>query len=161
MHRPDETCTQNCATAGGQARAMLFSSVAVPRIGILAPAVLGFATACGRCRWRGQLSAQRVLDVVGATSVEDRRRDGLQADFTSLLCLNRIGLLRCPKVIVSHLTFSPKRFGPRRGAERTEVKKDRTSSTSLAVHDPAPRRNPQRHSPNRDARTPCNSPRPG
>jgi len=39
---------------------------------------------------------------MGATSVEDRRRNGPQADFTILLRVNRIGLLLRPKVIAIH-----------------------------------------------------------
>jgi hypothetical protein len=53
---------------------------------------------------------------MGAISVEDRRRDGPQSDFTILLRVNRIGLWLRPKSIASHLTFSLKRCGPLVGA---------------------------------------------
>jgi hypothetical protein len=44
---------------------------------------------------------------MGVTSVEDRRRNSPQADFTVLLPVNRIGWLLRPKVIAIHLMFSP------------------------------------------------------
>jgi hypothetical protein len=65
-----------------------------------------------------------MLDVVGVTSVEDRSRNGSQADFPVLLPINRTGLLLRPKVIAIHLTFSLNKFGPvAGGVEQTEVKK--------------------------------------
>jgi hypothetical protein len=80
---------------------------------------------------RGQLPAERVLDVMGVTSVEDRCRNSPQADFTALLPVDRIGLLLRPNVIAIHLIFSLNGFDPSpgRGVEQTEVKKDRTSPT--------------------------------
>jgi hypothetical protein len=65
---------------------------------------------------------------MGVTSVEDRSRNGSQADFPVLLPMNRTGLLLRSKVI--HLTFSLYKFGPLAGASnRRKSKKDRTSPT--------------------------------
>jgi hypothetical protein len=53
-------------------------------------------------RRRGPLKAERVLHITGVTSVEDRRGDSPQADFTVPLSVNRMGLLVCPKLIAIH-----------------------------------------------------------
>jgi hypothetical protein len=79
-----------------------------------------------------------VIDFMGATSVEDRRRNGPQADFTIELRVKRIGLLLRPKVIAIHPTFSLKRFGPLVGAPNgRKSKRTAHDQHPLALHRPA------------------------
>jgi hypothetical protein len=78
---------------------------------------------------------------MGVTSVEDRRRNSPQADFTVLLPMNRIGLLLQPKVIAIHLIFSLNRFDPLVGASnRRKSEKTAHHRHILATHRTVPRR---------------------
>jgi hypothetical protein len=66
---------------------------------------------------------------MGVTSVEDRSRNGSQADFPVLLPMDRTGLLLRPKVI--HLTFSLYKFGPLAGASNRRKSKKRPHITDI------------------------------
>jgi hypothetical protein len=82
--------------AGGQAQAIPFRVVTVPRNGALgAKQALRLAIARLRRGSRGRepLSTEGVLHITGVTAIEDRCRDSPQADFTVCLPVNRMGLL--------------------------------------------------------------------